>query len=157
MSPDYRFACRQGFTLIEILLVVVQLGILAALVVPMFPDMQTDAKTIAASRLQGWVQTRIYQDYVNTQHFPDTVKEDWFPNQSMPRNPFFPDAPFAVVSESSPDVHHPASKTAGGFWYNTANGKFRVCVESQDDPAETLKIYNIVNSSQVASLAQTTP
>ena len=36
---------RSGFTLIEILIVIVVLGILAAIVVPQFSDASTDAKT----------------------------------------------------------------------------------------------------------------
>ncbi|MHC4765507.1 MAG: type IV pilin protein, partial [Planctomycetota bacterium] len=45
---------RQGFTLIEILIVVVILGILAAIVIPQFTDASQEA---AASNLRSQLQT----------------------------------------------------------------------------------------------------
>jgi general secretion pathway protein G len=51
---DRRTAARRGFTLIEILIVVIILGILAAIVIPQFANASTSAKT---SALQSTVQT----------------------------------------------------------------------------------------------------
>ena len=54
---------RSGFTLVEILIVAVILGILAAVVVPQFSDATTDAKSsVMTSNLQSlWAQAELYQ------------------------------------------------------------------------------------------------
>ncbi|MCF7974254.1 MAG: prepilin-type N-terminal cleavage/methylation domain-containing protein [Phycisphaerae bacterium] len=62
---------RKGFTLVEILLVVVILGILAAIVVPQFSSAALDsANTAFATSLRGFVDAAmIYQ--VKTGRYPD--------------------------------------------------------------------------------------
>src|SRR5436309_1522323 len=52
--PMTRTQTRRGFTLIEILIVVIILGILAAIVIPQFSSASTQART---SALQSTVQT----------------------------------------------------------------------------------------------------
>lgn len=44
---------EKGFTLIEIVMVIVLLGILAAVAIPRFLDLQTEAKTAAAKGVKG--------------------------------------------------------------------------------------------------------
>ena len=58
-------SARKGFTLIEILIVVIILGILAAIVIPQFANATTDTKTAGvqttAQTLRGAVQLYYYQ------------------------------------------------------------------------------------------------
>jgi general secretion pathway protein G len=60
-----RSALRRGFTLIEILIVVIILGILAAIVIPQFTNASTSSKTSSvettAQTLRGAVQLYYYQ------------------------------------------------------------------------------------------------
>ena len=57
---------KQGFTLVEILIVVVILGVLAAMVIPVFGQASTDAKTSAlASNLQ---KVRLQIELYKNQH-----------------------------------------------------------------------------------------
>ncbi len=92
---------RHGFTLIEILIVVVILGILAAIVIPQFTDAAAEA---SRSNLQSQLQTiRSQIELYNVQNpadaytftFPGTSDDGsfWLPLlegnylQSMPKNP----------------------------------------------------------------------
>lgn len=92
----YRNPARRAFTLIEILIVVVILGILAAIVIPQFTDASTEASNASVrSQLQTLRgQLELYR-VQNGDQYPDLVAES--PNwtamvngdyiQQPPRNP----------------------------------------------------------------------
>ena len=73
---------KSGFTLVEILIVVIILGILAAIVIPQFTNASTSARVAS---LQGQVQTlRSQIQLFKLQHndvLPDLVTNQW--NQLM--------------------------------------------------------------------------
>jgi len=91
---------RHGFTLIEILIVVVILGILAAIVIPQFTDAAAEA---SRSNLQSQLQTiRSQIELYNVQHPQDPYDVDTTPDgtgtfwqrlvehnylQTLPKNP----------------------------------------------------------------------
>ncbi len=95
-------ATKSGFTLVEILIVVVILGILAAIVIPQFTDASTEAKEARlASDLQMMrSQLELYKIQHDDQ-LPDTTDTDLFATdmttqigsygpymQKIPTNPF---------------------------------------------------------------------
>lgn len=77
MNARKRMA-QQGFTLVEILIVVVILGILAAIVIPQFTNASESAR---ASSLQSQLQTiRSQLELFQVQHmgaYPDLVTNQW--------------------------------------------------------------------------------
>lgn len=94
MYTNVRKSARKGFTLIEILIVVVILGILAAIVIPQFTDASTQASEASVrSQLQtvrGQLElyrvqnNDVYPDLVANQ-WADLVNNDYL--QAAPRNP----------------------------------------------------------------------
>lgn len=152
----------RGFTLVEILIVVVILGILASIVIPQFSSATDQSKSVAAASIVRTVQAKIFEDYATQGEYSATIQEDWFVEGSLPINPLSPQQKTPVVlydAAATADMTHPATKTVGvtgAFWYNLSNGTFRALVPAQDTQAETLTLYNTANSSGVASYGDTT-
>jgi general secretion pathway protein G len=127
---------KRGFTLIEILIVVIILGILAAIVIPQFANASKDARN---SNLLSTVQTlRSQIQLYKLQHgdlLPD-LETDWTPMttvtsygsatnlgpymQSVPVNPLVTTAPLtaSIVKEGNGS----AAVTGCGFVYDFQSG-----------------------------------
>jgi len=86
---------RRAFTLIEILIVVVILGILAAIVIPQFTDASTEAMNASVRSQLQTIRSQlelyrvknldVYPDLVTNQ-WDDLVNGDYL--QAAPKNPF---------------------------------------------------------------------
>ncbi|MEM7624362.1 MAG: prepilin-type N-terminal cleavage/methylation domain-containing protein [Planctomycetota bacterium] len=152
---------RRGFTLVEILIVVVILGILASIVVPQFSDATDQSKAAATASIVRTVQAKIFEDFAMQGAYSTTINDDWFVEGALPINPLAPDQKTPVVlydASATADMTHPATKTVGttgAFWYNLSNGTFRALVPAQATQAETLVLYNTANSSGVANYSDT--
>ena len=130
-----------GFTLVEILIVVVILGILAAIVVPQFTNAANDARTanIATqvttieSQLDLWAARNngVYPDLVSSgETFEDLIDEGYFKDE--PVNPYtgsssivvnttFDDADVSIIEFSSPD-------STDGWVYDQTSGNIAAIV-----------------------------
>jgi len=126
----------RGFTLVEILIVVVILGILAAIVIPQFTNASQEA---SAASLKSQLQTvRSQIELMRVKHngvIPDFVAQQWIPLtdpstyngawtegaylQSAPINPF--NGQSLIVTGSDPLVDG-AEATDGWLWDDT-NGR----------------------------------
>ena len=64
---------RKGFTLIELIMIIVILGILAAVAVPKYFNLQTSAKTAAEKGVVGGVRAGIYTYFAQNKAYPATL------------------------------------------------------------------------------------
>jgi general secretion pathway protein G len=137
---------KHGFTLVEILIVVVILGILAAMVIPVFGQASTDAKTSAtASNIQKLrLQIELYKNHHNG-HFPGdgtgnatfeqamTGKTDLYGNVGGQHGPYLERIPQNSFNSNNSVRIGGAAAGAGtdGWRFDTATGDFRA-----DDSAQ---------------------
>jgi prepilin-type N-terminal cleavage/methylation domain-containing protein len=64
---------RQAFTLIELVMVIAILGILAAVAIPRFIDLSSDAESAAEEGVVGSVRSGVYTYYAENKDFPLTL------------------------------------------------------------------------------------
>lgn len=135
---------RKGFTLVEILIVVVILGILAAIVIPQFTEASTEAKTSSLCTDLQTVRSQI--ELYKIQHNDDmpgtvagvtfeqalTQKTDQAGNldasgqygpylQKIPSNPFAASDVANTVATGPEDA---AVSDAAGWYFETDTGEF---------------------------------
>lgn len=139
-----RNTVAKGFTLVEILIVVVILGILAAIVVPQFTNAANEARggnvatqeSTMTSQIELWAARNngAYPDLGGAVSWDDLVSEGYF--KAIPVNPFASGsiadrssiASFGDATTTAEDIATAAAAAdpaAGAWLYNQANGLIR--------------------------------
>lgn len=113
---------QQGFTLIELVIVIVLLGALTATAVPIFTNLQDEAQQAAEDAVIGNVRSAISLKYAEsavtgTPAFPATLDSAAASSSASDSNPFFTTI---LVDPITNDW----SKTAGGNYTGPAGGEY---------------------------------
>ncbi len=118
----------RGFTLIELVIIIVVLGIISTVAIAKYQDMSTDAKRSACKAALGGLRSGLNTWYANraaksgTAAFPpiDTLRAvGKVMEHRIPPNPFQPNAPDSIVTGVTKGV---VVGTRGGWAYNAATG-----------------------------------
>ena len=127
---------RSGFTLVELLIVVIILGILAAVVIPQFTDASTDTRVSSLSQnlqsIRGQIELYKLQHtgtYPDATKFADqmTLATDASGSTTATTKPFgpylqrIPNNPFSNANDVSGTVSTDGTKG----WYYEATGVFK--------------------------------
>ena len=77
MTVTRKQTSRKGFTLVEILIVVIILGILAAIVIPQFTNASTDARKSNMASQDQTIKSQISLYMLQHNDTPPTLLTDW--------------------------------------------------------------------------------
>jgi len=129
---------RRGFTLVEILIVVVILGILAAVVIPQFVNASDEAQVgnVETQLRTLRTQVQLFRAQSDTNAFPaaDTLWEDLIDEgliQSAPINPRS-NSDDVAADDGDATAGWIYDETSGQLWANLFNEDFRQ--DDTDDP-----------------------
>jgi general secretion pathway protein G len=142
---------KRGFTLVEILIVVIILGILAAIVIPQFTEASSEARVSnLMTNLQTMRSQLLLYKTQHLEHYPtDDSSGNTFaqqmtqysdvdggvsatPSSSYPYGPYLQSIPVNPISSSKTVVVETDAATTfaapdadGGWWFNSATGELR--------------------------------
>lgn len=144
-----RKTMAKGFTLVEILIVVVILGILAAIVVPQFTNAANEARMgnvrTQTSTLENQIELYAAQnsgDYPTVAQLQSTwdVLVDGNYIKEMPKNPFAPTANVSTVTSmtaadsATADQNAADAAATGGWLYDADTGFIRAASAPYTEP-----------------------
>jgi general secretion pathway protein G len=161
-------AVKQGFTLVEILIVVIILGILAAIVIPQFTEASSEARVSnLMTNLQTIRSQLLLYKTQHLEHFPtDDATGHTFaeqmtqysdvtgdvsatPSSSFPYGPYLQSVPANPISGSNAVAVEDDAATAfaapeedGGWWFNSGTGEFRANITDAHTTTDGLTKLN---------------
>ncbi|MBI1336205.1 MAG: prepilin-type N-terminal cleavage/methylation domain-containing protein [Phycisphaera sp.] len=153
-------AQTRAFTLVELIIVITVLGILGALVIPMFARGDTQAMTAATQSNLRAINQQAVMYQADHGSMPDAIDPAWFPNNKVPANPFDSSHPHNVqnldsaITDPTYKVIHRYSSGHHGWWYNTRLGVLRARPDDVGSYEATLQTYNAINGTDQTDLGK---
>lgn len=133
MRPDCRRASQNGFKLIELTVVIVILGVLAAVAIPKFFNLETDARESACKGGLGGLRSAISNYYVQSATPSGGTTATWPTVAQMsdgtvlasapPDNPYDTDASPNNIVDGTGQTQGTVIGTTKGWAYNPTNGE----------------------------------
>ncbi len=118
----------KGFTLIELIMIIVILGILAAVAVPKYFDLTTDAKTAAEKGVVGGVRAGIQTYFAQNKSFPTSLDSVAASTTCSTSNPCFDTvlSQGGITADWSKDASGDYVGPNGGtYHYDNTDGSFK--------------------------------
>jgi len=118
---------KKGFTLIELVMVIVILGILAAVAIPKYYDLQNDAKSAAEKGVVGGVRAGIHTYYAQNKAWPANLDAAAASSTASKANAFFTVvlSQGGITSEWTKNASSQYVGPAGGIYaYSNVDGSF---------------------------------
>jgi len=127
---------NSGFTLIELVVVLVILGILSVVAIPKFVDLTNLAKCRATQEVYGSIHSAVVLAYSEraangNPSFPPSIDQTNFANNTLPLNKLNGKQGVGNVASQPATM---ATSTTNGFWYMPSTGRSGIYSDGTINP-----------------------